>query len=95
MSIANEADSGAAEKLEAEKKAIEDATAVASAWPIGGYNSLIPLMFITALSILLICVDVSISVYYCLIPYVLGVVYVMLMIYSWINNLKIAYLLSS
>ena len=45
MSTANGVNRAAAEKLEAEKKATEDVAAAiaASAWPIGGYNSFIPL----------------------------------------------------
>ena len=58
--MSTDADRAAAEKAEAEKKAAEDAAAAAAAnWPIGGYNSLIPLLFLTVLAILALCADVS------------------------------------
>ena len=88
--MSTDADCAAAEKAEAEKKAAEDAAAAAAAnWPIGGYNSFIPLLFITVLAILALCVDVStVSVVCaCMIEYqhVINSVNAMIMIYSWIK----------
>jgi len=58
--MSTDADRAAAEKAEAEKKAAEDAAAAAaSAWPIGGYNSLILLLLISVLAMLALYVDVS------------------------------------
>ena len=54
VTMSTNADRAAAEKLEAEKKATEDAAAAASAWSIGGYNLLIPLLFITVSAVLVI-----------------------------------------
>ena len=60
--MSTNADRAAAEKAEADKKAAEDAAAVATAitvaWPIGGYTSFIPLMFLSVVAVLAICVDV-------------------------------------
>ena len=93
--MSTDADRAAAEKAEAEKKAAEDAAAAAaaaSAWPIGGYNSFIPLLFITVLAILALCVDVStVSVVCaCMIEYqhVINSVNAMIMIYSWIKLIE-------
>ena len=83
-------------RLAADKKAAEEAAAATAAatanWPTGGYNSLIPLLFISVCAVLAICVDVSTI---CLVrenmikyQYVLTTVYVMLKIYSWINLIK-------
>ena len=58
--MSTDADRAAAEKAEADKKAAEDAAAAAAAnWPIGGYNSFIPLLFIYVLAVLALLVDVS------------------------------------
>jgi hypothetical protein len=61
ITMSTDADRAAAEKLQADKKAAEAAAAAAtaSAWPTGGYNTFIPLLFITVLAILALCVDVS------------------------------------
>jgi hypothetical protein len=90
--MSTDAEKAAAEKLEAEKKAAEDAAAATANWPTGGYNSFIPLLFITVLAVLVICVDVSTI---CLVranmikcQYVLNTVYVMFMIYSWIKLIE-------
>ena len=60
---ATDAELAAAEKAEADKKAVEDAAAAtkaaASAWPTGGYNSFIPLLIIFILAVLAVCVDLS------------------------------------
>ena len=91
--MSTDADRAAAEKAEADKKAAEDAAAAAAAnWPIGGYNSFIPLLFITVLAILALCVDVSIVsvVCACMIEYqhVRNTVNAMLMIYTWIKLIE-------
>jgi len=91
--MSTDADRAAAEKLEAEKKAAEDAAAAAaSAWPTGGYNSFIPLLFITVLAILALCVDVStVSVVCaCITEYqhVFISVNAMLVICSWIKLIE-------
>ena len=91
--MSTDTDRAAAEKAEADKKAAEDAaaavTATATAWPIGGYTSLIPLVFLSVVAVLAVCVDVStICVVHALLDhnqYVINAVHVMLMIYSWIN----------
>ena len=88
--MSTDTDRAAAEKAEADKKAAEDAAATATAaWPIGGYTSFIPLMFLSVVAVLAICVDVStICVVHALLDhnqYVINAVHVMLMIYSWIN----------
>ena len=61
--MSTDADRAAVEKAEADKKAAEDAaataTATAATWPIGGYTSFIPLMFLSVVTVLTICVDVS------------------------------------
>lgn len=58
--MSTDADCATAKKLEADKKAAKDsAAAAASAWPIGGYNMFMPLLFISILAILAMCVDVS------------------------------------
>jgi hypothetical protein len=79
ITMFSDAERAVAEKLEAEKKATEDAAAAAAAdstWPIGGYNRFIPLLFITVLPVLVICVHVSTICLVC--DYVLSTVYVML-----------------
>ena len=92
----------AAEKSAADKRTADKAAAAAAAvasaaatanWPTGGYNSLIPLLLISVCAVLVICVDVSTI---CLVrdnmikyQYVLSNVYVMLMIYFWINLIEI------
>ena len=93
--MSTDADRAAAEKAEAEKKAAEDAaTAAAANWPIGGYNSFIPLLFITVLAILALCVDVcTVSVVCaCMIEYqhVINSVnaMIMIMIYSWFKLIE-------
>ena len=100
--MSTNADRAAAEKAEADKKAAEDAaaaaTVTAAAWPIGGYTSLIPLVFLSVVAVLAICVDVStICVVHALLDRnqcVINVVHVMLMIHSWINLIeKTAYFL--
>ena len=91
-----DADRAAAEKAEADKKAAEDAaaaaTATTAAWPIGGYTPLIPLVFLSVVAVLAVCVDVStICVVHALLDhnqYVINAVHVMLMIYSWINLIE-------
>ena len=91
--MSTDADRAAAEKAEAEKKAAEDAAAAAAAnWPIGGYNSLIPLLFISVLAVLALCVDVSTAcvVHASMIEYqhVINSVNAMIMIYSWIKLIE-------
>ena len=94
--MSTDADHVAAEKAEADKKAAEDAAATAAAtaaaWPIGGYTSLIPLVFLSVVAVLAICVDVStMCVVHILLDRnqcVINAVHVMLMIYSWINLIK-------
>ena len=98
-----DADRLAAEKVAADKRAADEAAAAAAAaaasaaatanWPTGGYNSLIPLLLILVCAVLFICVDVSTI---CLVrhnmikyQYVLSTVYVMLIIYYWINLIEI------
>ena len=91
--MSTDTDRAAAEKAEADKKAAEDvvaaATVTAAAWPIGGYTLLIPLVFLSVVAVLAVCVDVStICVVHALLDhnqYVINAVHVMLMIYSWIN----------
>ena len=94
--MSTDADRATAEKAEADKKAAEDAAAANAAaaanWPIGGYNSLIPLLLISVLAMLALYVDVSaVSVVCaCMIEYqhVLNTVNAMLVIYSWIKLIK-------
>ena len=61
--MSTDADRATAEKAEADKKAVEDAAAAATittaVWPIGGYTSLIPLVFLSVVAVLAVCVDVS------------------------------------
>ena len=91
--MSTDADRAAAEKAEADKKAAEDAAAAtkaaASAWPTGGYNAFIPLLFIFVSAVLAVCVDLSTV---CLVracldqnQYVVNSVNVMLVIYLWIK----------
>ena len=93
----SDADRLAAEKLEADKKAAEDAAAAAtaaaaSAWPTGGYNAFIPLLIISVLAVLALCVDLSTVcvVRACLdqYQYVVNSVNAMLVIYLWIKLVK-------
>ena len=88
--MATDAEKAAADKAATDQKAAEEAAAATAAapanWPIGGYNTLIPLLFTTVLSMLVICVDISTI---CLVrnmmleyQYALSTVYVMLVIYS-------------
>ena len=52
----------AAEKATADKRVADDAAASAAAtanWPIGGYNTLIPLLIISMCVVLVFCVDDS------------------------------------
>ena len=94
--MSTDADRAAAEKAEADKKATEDAaataTVTAAVWPIGGYTSLIPLVFLSVVAVLAICVDVStMCVVHALLDRnqcVINAVHVMLMIYSWINLIE-------
>ena len=94
--MSTDTDRAAAEKAEADKKAAEDAaaaaTVIAAAWPIGGYTSLIPLVFLSVVALLAICVDVStMCVVHALLDRnqcVINAVNVMLMFYSWINLFK-------
>src|SRR3954463_3082566 len=91
--MSTDADRAAAEKAEADKKVAEDAAATATAvWPIGGYTSFIPLVFLSVVAVLAICVDVStIYVVHALLDRnqcVINAVHVMLMIYSWINLIE-------
>ena len=94
--MSTDADRAAAEKAEADKKAAEDAaaaaTATAAAWPIGGYTSLIPLVFLSVVAVLAICVDVStMCVVHALLDRnqcVINAVHIMLIIHSWINLIK-------
>ena len=95
MSSPSEADRLVREKAEAEKKAAEDVAATTAAatanWPIGGYDMFISLLFLSALVVLPICVDVSaICVVLASIlrdQYVMNLVNAMLVIISWINLL--------
>ena len=79
------------EKAAADKRITDEATASAAAanWPTGGYNMFIPLLFISMSAVLAICVDLStVSLVHDNIvkyQYVLSIIYVMLMIYSWIS----------
>ena len=60
--MSTEADRLAAEKAAADKRAADEAAASAAAtanWPIGGYNSFIPLLIISMSTVLVICVDAS------------------------------------
>ena len=93
--MSTDADRAAAEKAEAEKKAAEDAAvaaAAASAWPIGGYNSLIPLLLISVLAMLALYVDVSaisvVCAYMVEYQHVINTVNAMLVIYSWIKLIE-------
>ena len=92
--MSTDADRTAAEKAEADKKAAEDAAAAvtaarASAWPTGGYNTFIPLLIISILAVLALCVDLSTVcvVHACLVvyQYVVNSVNAMLVIYLWIK----------
>ena len=90
--MSTDADRLAAEKAAADKRVADEAAASAAAtanWPIGGYNSFIPLLIIFMSTVLLIYVDASTI---CLVhekiikyQYVLSIVYVMLMFNSWTN----------
>ena len=91
--MSTDADRAAAEKAEADKKSAEDAAAAAAAnWPTGGYNSFIPLLFITVLAILALCVDVSTvsTVCACITEYhhVFISVNAIVVIYSWIKLIE-------
>ena len=94
--MSTDADRAAAEKAEAEKKAAEDAAATAaaaaSAWPIGGYNSLIPLLLISVLAMLAPYVDVSaisvVCAYMVEYQHVRNTVNAMLVIYTWIKLIE-------
>ena len=92
--MSSDAERAAAEKTEADKKAVEDAAAAAtaaaaSAWPTGGYNAFIPLLIISVLAVLASCVDLSTIcvVRACLdqYQYVVHHVNAMLVIYLWIK----------
>ena len=85
--MSTDADHLAANKQVADETA---ASAVATAnWPTGGYNTLIPLVFISICAVLVICVDVStvclVRAYITRIQYVISNVYAMFMIYYWIK----------
>ena len=57
-----DADRVAAEKAAADKRVADEAAASAAAtanWPIGGYNTLIPSLFISMCAVLVFCVDDS------------------------------------
>ena len=86
--MATDADRVAAEKPAADKRVADEAAASAAAtanWPIGGYNTLIPLLTISMCVVLVFCVDDStISLVHDNIADY-QYVHVMLMIYSWIN----------
>ena len=94
--MSTDADRATAEKAEADKKATEDAaataTVTAAAWPIGGYTSLIPLVFFSIVAVLAICIDVStMCVVHALLDRnqcVINAVHVMLMIHSWISLIE-------
>lgn len=92
MSI-EDASAAAAAAQEAANAAAATASAAATAnWPIGGYNTFIPLLFIYMSAVLAICVDLS-TVYLVhdnivKYQYVLSTIYVMLMIYSWISLIE-------
>ena len=94
--MSTDADRAAAEKAEAEKKAAKDvaaaAAAAASAWPIGGYNSLIPLPLISVLAMLALYVDVSaisvVCAYMVEYQHVRNTVNAMLVIYTWIKLIE-------
>ena len=90
--MSTDADKLAAEKAAADKRIADEATASATAaanWPTGGYNMFIPLLFISMFAVLVICVDVSticlVYAYAIKFQYVISTVYVMFMIYHWIN----------
>ena len=97
MSSPSEADR-LRENAEAEKKAAEDtaaATAAATAnWPIGGYDMFISLLFLSALVVLPICVDVSaicvVHAYLIRYQYEFNTINSMFMIIYGLNQLKIA-----
>ena len=90
--MSTDADRLAAEKTAADKRAADEAATSAAAtvnWPTEGYNSFIPLLFISISTVLVICID---AFTICLVhekmikyQYVLSIVHVILMIYSWIN----------
>ncbi len=81
------------EKAAADKRIADEANASAAAanWPTGGYT-FIPLLITCMFAVLAICVDVSTI---CLVhdfiiqfQYVITTVYVMFMIYYWMNLIK-------
>ena len=89
--MSTDADRLAAEKTATDKRAADEAATSAPAtanWPTVGYNFFIPLLFISISTVLVICID---AFTICLVhekmieyQYVLSIVYIMLMIYSWI-----------
>src|SRR3990170_278324 len=92
--MSTDAECPATEKLEADKKAAEDTAAAATAaaasvWPTGGYNAYIPLLIISVLAVLTLCVDLSTVcvVRACLdqYQYVVNSANAMLVIYLWIK----------
>ena len=94
--MSTDAERAAAEKAEADKKAVEDAaattTALASTWPTIGYNSFIPLLLSSILVMLALYVDLSVIsvVCACLTYYLYAFICVnaMLVFYSWINLIE-------
>ena len=88
INMGTDADRLAADKAAADKRVADEAAASAAAkanWPIGGYNTLIPLVLISICAVLLICVDVSticlVRAYITKIQYVISNFYAMFMIY--------------
>ena len=91
--MSTDADCLAADKAAADKWVADEAAASATAnWPTGGYNTLIPLVFISMCAVLVICVDVStvclVHAYITKIQYVISTVYAMFIIYYWIKLIK-------
>ena len=83
------------EKTAADKRITDEATASAAAaanWPTGRYNMFIPLLIISMSVVQVICVDVSticrVRSFIIKFQYVISTVYVMFMIYYWINLIE-------
>ena len=93
--MSTDADHAAAEKAVADKRITDKAnasTAATADWPIGGYNTFTPLLFIFMCAVLVVCVDVSticlVRAYIIKIQYVISTAYVMFMIYYWIKLIE-------
>ena len=91
--MSTDADRLAADKAAVDKRVADEAAASATAnWPTGGYNTLIPLVFISICAVLLTSVDVStvclVRAYITKFQYVISNVYAMFMIYYWIKLIE-------